>query len=523
MASNFVSLLYKKKTFTNAEYNSLRSFTDVVQLVPYAHGVFGKSTLLIQLMNRHLESLIYLIMDARILHKFAPSKVDPFGNTALIVACELKLSLIALELIKNTKANIDHPSTSSGNTALMLACDNMLSDVAIKLIKTGHSNPIQVNYTGETALMMACFNNMPEVALELIQTGHSNPGHANKRRETALMMACYYKMPEVALSIIKTGQSNPDYTNNDGNTALIISCYSKILEVSLAIIKTGKSNSFHPNKHRETALMVACLKKTPEVALELIKTNQSNPGQSNVHGDTALIYACFNKMSEVAIELIKTGKSNPNHRNDHNMTALDTAISRNLHSVVNLLQHKYKMVIEHNNPPLSVTSTAYDMIEGDVKIASYLLSNISNIAIYANDRWFLSNKNNIQQLIDSGDGVVYKCNDASGYLSQSNVDLSNKYFRLRSIGIFLDFVPLNYMYAILGSNHQYFSLELTKIILPSVVSYNVYEHGASWMSRAHCQEGQGGHVYNMRQTNKNKFNTPNKTSKTKKTKQHHSI
>ena len=329
--------------------------------------------------------------------------------------------------------------------------------------------------SGNTALLYACANNMHNVAMTLIETGQSNPGHISNHDDTALIQACRNRMREVALKLIGTGQSKPNHIK-DGNV---------------------------------TALIYACLNSLSDVSLELIKTGQSNPGHINKDGDTSLIWACQRGLTDVALILIKTGKSNLQHIDKRGNTALDYAKKKNMRLVV-LLWHQYKMPIIHKS--LSPTSATYDAINmNDVKIKTYILSDINNIAVFVNNNWFLSNKNVIKNLIETHDNVVFKCNSASGVLPPENVDLSKEYFRLKSIGIFLDYVPMTYIYSLLKSQHQYYMLEPTYEILPSVVSYNIYKNGGMWVNGSHCQEGQGGKVYIMRHVIINK--PPNKTKK----------
>ena len=430
------------------------------------------------------------------------------GNTALILACLYNLPEIAHKIIETGQSNPGH--VNSGRTALCI-CAKKFPDIALELIKTGQSKPGHICGIN-TALIIACSSYNSEVAIALIETGQSDPGYVNANNNTALIISCRAKLPEVALKLIKTGQSNPEHKSNENETALMWACSNKLTEVALELIKTNHSNPEQYDIDGSTALMYAIQTHQPEVALALIKTGKSNPGniEKITPNNTALIYACAQSLSDVAIELIKTEQSNPTYQNTKGETALSFAEKNNLQTVVHHLLHtttttkqkQYKMPTL--NRTLSPMSTAYDVVEGDVKIITYLLSDINNIAILLNNRWYLSNKLTIRKLIYSKDSVVFKCNSASGFLPPENIDSQIEYFRLNSIGLLQDYVPLKYIYSVLRGKHQYYMLEETQDVLPSVVSYNVYKNSGSWEGGSHCQEGRGGNVYVMRQTTINK-------------------
>jgi len=138
--------------------------------------------------------------------------VNEDGNTALILACDNKMTEVALELIKTGHANPEQINNNYGNTALILACENIMTEVTLELIKTGHVNPEQINNNyGNTALILACRNEMKEVALELIKTGHVKPDHIAQDGTTALSWACEKDMKDVAYELFSIGT----FTIND--------------------------------------------------------------------------------------------------------------------------------------------------------------------------------------------------------------------------------------------------------------------------------------------------------------------
>ena len=109
----------------------------------------------------------------------------------------------ALALIQTGQSKPEQVDKNNRITALILACQNKMSNVALALIQTGQSKPEQVNSVGNTALILACYNEIPEVAMALIQTGQSKPEQVNKFGNTALQFAENNNMNEVVAEILK--------------------------------------------------------------------------------------------------------------------------------------------------------------------------------------------------------------------------------------------------------------------------------------------------------------------------------
>ena len=149
----------------------------------------------------------------------APGQVDANGKTALIYACQMTMSDVALALIATGQSNPDQVD-ADGHTALINACLWAMNDVALALIETRNSKPEIADAGGYTALICACMVQMSDVALALIATGDSNPSQVNRSGSTALIYACAMPMPAVALALIRTGDSNPSQVDGNGHTAL---------------------------------------------------------------------------------------------------------------------------------------------------------------------------------------------------------------------------------------------------------------------------------------------------------------
>ena len=167
--------------------------------------------------------------------------IDSYGRTALIwtILYDRYNTTVILKLIKTGHSKPEQVD-DNGYTALIFACEDKMTEVALELIKTGHAKPEQINNCGNTALILACKYGMKEVALELIKTGHANLGHVDNDGDTALIYACQRNtMKEVALELIKTGKSNPDYIDNVGYTALSCACEKDMKDVAYELVLIG--------------------------------------------------------------------------------------------------------------------------------------------------------------------------------------------------------------------------------------------------------------------------------------------
>jgi ankyrin repeat protein len=371
-----------------------------------------------------------------------PSAASDENDTALILACSNNFTNIASALIKTGESKPE-TQNKSRNTALIYASYNKMEQIVSELISTGQSNPGAVNDEGDTALITACVEIHNIISLEIIKTGQSNPGAVNSDGETALHYACNNKMSDVALELIKTGESNPGAVNSEGDTALLYACSKGLSDVSLELIKTGQTNPGEVDKKRFTALMYACYKKMTEVALELIKTTQSNTEFQGASGLTSLIVACVNEMPDVALEIIKTGKSNPGVENDNGATALMIACFKNMPNVaieilktgesnpqaVSIRGETALETAMSNNMgevvtliknelykyAININEDGYNFVTMDtLKIQDYLKDNIGNLCFRIDNHNYFTNKKILIKQLNDAANIKYACIEA-GY------------------------------------------------------------------------------------------------------------
>ena len=302
--------------------------------------------------------------------------------------------------------------------------------------------------------------------------------------------------------MIKTEKSNIEQIAGDGNTALMYACMSELENVALELIKTGKSRPEQISNKGNTALILACNGNMSNVALELIKTGISKPGQASINGNTALIWACYNNMPTVALELINTGEANINQININKKDALFLAKQNNMIDVIKAIENIINKVYTYN-----ILNKGFDMINQESHvIKDYLKENNNNVVFVINGKAFLSNKKNIEIMLDDKVHIKYACkrvgnadeNGRNVYILDSNINQDITYFSMSPLigmQIVVKYAEiLNIVTNTLSST--LIGLESTNLILPGIMS-EAFLMGRGGTSADHCQPNKETEVYKL--------------------------
>jgi hypothetical protein len=157
----------------------------------------------------------------------------------------------------------------------------------------------------------------------------------------------------------------------------------------------------------------------------------------------------------------------------------------------------------------------------ETEINEYLKETKDNILINSVNSYYPLNKDIIQHQVQNPMNVVYECYQANGrYLEESNVNKETIYLRLNSLGIPGDFISISSLISIFKDKSQIFTIVPTEKKLESVVSVNVLENLSNGIGASHCQEGQGGYVYEFKKivraySKRSRKNIPSITKKKK--------
>ena len=189
--------------------------------------------------------------------------------------------------------------------------------------------------------------------------------------------------------------------------------------------------------------------------------------------------------------------------------------------------------IEPSDSVINKTATVYDLIElDDINIIDYLKSDEDNIIFKLNNSYFPLNKNNLRGIIRNASNIKFECL-VVGTLRRENINTRVPYLNMNSLGISSGLCLFDQIKYILGSNLKVIEMQLQTPAktLASTVSLSVL-NGGSTVNASHCQEGQGGNVYDLKyidldltaevggrkKTNKRNRNTKRRNKKTKRKK-----
>ena len=138
----------------------------------------------------------------------------------------------------------------------------------------------------------------------------------------------------------------------------------------------------------------------------------------------------------------------------------------------------------------------YDPIMMEEENLHKYLKTKDNLVFIFGNNYFPLNKDTIRMQIKDPLNIVFEC-FTSGTLKPDNINKKVKYLRLNSLGIPGDFIQLTRMRIILLDKQQIYNMVATDKVLVTVVSDSVLNRAGSHVGASHCQDGQGGKVYDL--------------------------
>jgi ankyrin repeat protein len=386
----------------------------------------------------------------------------------------------------------------NGDTALMLACESANTDIATRILELPAAQiglNVQ-NEFGNTALMIACAGELEFVIYDMLEftAEELNLGAQNSIKDTALILACTYELEEMSLRMLDftPEEINLSVQSVNGDTALIMACDRMLDSVALKMLDftPEQTNLAVQGNNGATALIVACISNLENVAMKIL---EFTPEENNLHaetndGQTALEIAEENALIDVVNEIESqigdvdqstdtvvasgTGAASPDH-------ASPTPTIKK-HRFINITK-----TIENYDPIMMETE--------EITIHKYIAESPDNIVFrYGGDgteyKYFFTKMSYIMNNQDSN--ILYPCKTASGVIG-NNYYLDKPLYNVKGIGLLID--PVYFKTIASHNTNQLFVIEETEETVPSVVSKSVVE-GGTWVSSAHCQEGQGTKV-----------------------------
>ena len=307
--------------------------------------------------------LVVRLMD---IQDYNMHRTNPAGETALHIACKMKISNAILEkLVEDSRCDLN-AQDQHGNTALHLAA-NSVSDSAKKvqcISRSDRCNPNISNSDEHTPLHFAVIGKEVQSAQILLQHLKCNPNIQNLRGNTPLHMALTgnISLPNVqpllnhkdidlsiqneegntplheavtrevpvdvveALTLHKS--CNPSIANNEGMTPLQISVTSCKLDYAEVLLTNGKCSHEDVMKTTEGTLLLhhAVASNRLKLVVRLMDIQDYNMHRTNPAGETALHVACKMTSSNAILEkLVEDSRCDLNAQDQHGNTALHLA------------------------------------------------------------------------------------------------------------------------------------------------------------------------------------------------------
>lgn len=471
--------------------------------------------------------------------------VFPEDRTPLMIACIFNLPTVAVRIVEmegGGGSEADETVDASGNTAMDYAeiymseaAQLQLQDAILRVAAEGTLAALPPAQHGSALgfeLIRAIQVGDSAAALQLIRDAPASVSldAVTPNGQTALMLACERGMEEVALALIASDKV--DITKQvDTWDALYYACVMRQPRVALAL-----------------------LHKKPELCEHIYHSDHA--GAMGPDGWTPLMLACAYALPSVALALMEAAAASTtsadtaqrivHHSDEQGMTALRLAIAEMLdeqpgmEQVVSALlqilipqvttadQVAAAITISHDLQPPAPSASGFNVAEGrEQQIGEFmqqpnaLCITLLPSATNSQPQSFLLEADQVAGVLTNPSAIRFECTqvvDTSAPNPAPTTIVYNPfYIALRALGIPADFVEYKMLQiAVYVAQHQqaattntntlpppYFYLRRTDKSLASTISLVALEgmsgtsEAASGVSTAHCQEGQGGYVYEL--------------------------
>lgn len=236
--------------------------------------------------------------------KCLPNQINNWGNTALLIACQLNDADICLELIgKHGLNTIPQQINHLGETAFFLACKDQMLPVISKLLEFGYTClPAHIN-CGYTPLFYIINYNLDQIYQQMINLFQSNidPGQTPTVTAPSLLptSAPATATTEIYCAIKATLQKL--FLKQNQHQNYILDIFSKF---DLKTINQVYNQNIM--ERRTTLLMDLCTTENKIAAVELINQllEECLPGYVGMDGLCALYLALENQYTDLAMLLL---------------------------------------------------------------------------------------------------------------------------------------------------------------------------------------------------------------------------
>lgn len=230
-----------------------------------------------------------------------PNIPDAHGNTALILACDMKHEEMAALLLKHG-ADPDISNTE-GDFPLIIATKNKSPEIIKLLLKSNSCFKDVVDGKGNTAVIWAAWKGFADCLKLLLDHGCWCDAQNTVLKNTALcLVADKGDMDLGCLKLLLTAGADPNIVNGSGEGPLHLATRNGSIESVKLLIKAG-GDKYAPDDKGNTALLIA-MKATATATGTATGTGTGSSG--NGGGLTS------SQWMELVKYLIQDAKANPN-------------------------------------------------------------------------------------------------------------------------------------------------------------------------------------------------------------------
>lgn len=186
----------------------------------------------------------------------------------------------------------------------------------------------------------------------------------------------------------------------------------------------------------------------------------------------------------------------------------ETAETTMVNKPVEQLYAYYTASLQNTPIPVSTShtfspnATAFDVIEGvERPVREYLDEDPNNMAFVLGNKYYFADKATIRHLMRDGSVFKFPCKSIAETfgVSPSNLELKRPLFTLRNLGLYEGYVLYSQINELLSNPEIRVVALQEKERLLTVASLQMLSNSPNAVSASHCQDGQGGMLYEMKQ------------------------
>jgi ankyrin repeat protein len=336
---SFVDACYYGDTKTALKFTNDKNFD--INLIHEMAGNSYRNCILTNLFRNKMKDILIAVINNP---NFNINIKCLNNDTPLILACNHKLTVIALKILESEKCDVNVLNDDKEN-ALMIASKNGMEDVVVRIL----DHDCNINYVdknGFTPLELFSQCKMEKAIMRILQFKYCNINYSDRTGGNALMWMCYNEMENCALKLLSLN-CDINQISSTKNTALLWACKNRLHNIIYKMLERNDCDIKTINSEMKCAFLIACENNMEDVALKLIdkKCKVTNIDKLS---QTSLIHACNNKMENVALKILshELPEAYINTRDSRGYNALELSLKNNMEKVTEFIVTYYGEQVE---------------------------------------------------------------------------------------------------------------------------------------------------------------------------------